>query len=152
MLEHDFEESIGYWVCRTSRALEQALNEELTPHGITYRQWQVLCWLAIDGPLTQRELADRLRVEAPTVVGILDSMERRGWIRREAAKGDRRKKRIVPTRQAQSVWNQIATCARRVRARATSGITPEDLETVKRVMRQIQDNLNRKSDCQGQAS
>ena len=48
-LQFDFEDSIGYWVCMTARALEQALNDELIPHGITYRQWQVLCWLALKG-------------------------------------------------------------------------------------------------------
>jgi len=42
VLEYDFDNSIGYWICMTSHCFEQALNEELTPRGITYRQFQVL--------------------------------------------------------------------------------------------------------------
>src|SRR3712207_6807387 len=125
----------------TARALEQALNEELAPHGITYRQWQVLCWLSLEGELTQTQLADRLRVEAPTLVGILDRMERDGWISRQPSAKDRRKKIIVTTPRVQPVWNKIADCARRVRARATEGISAEDLATLKKVMSAIQQNL-----------
>ena len=47
MQPYDFENSVTYWVVPTAHALERALNEELTPHGITYSQCQVLAWLAL---------------------------------------------------------------------------------------------------------
>jgi MarR family transcriptional regulator for hemolysin len=140
-LEYDFEESIGYWMFMASRAWEQCLNEEMAPHGMTYRQWQVLCWLALEGELTQKQLADRLRIEAPTLVGILDRMEKAGWIERRPAPNDRRKNLIIPTLRVQPIWNKVVGVARQVRARATAGITPEDLVAVKRVMDRIQKNL-----------
>ena len=49
MLEHDFEDSLGYWTCRTAHAMERAMNEELAAHGITFQQWQVLAWTALEG-------------------------------------------------------------------------------------------------------
>lgn len=142
MLEYDFEESIGYWICMTARAMEQAVNDELAPQGITYRQFQVLAWLALEGGLSQIELADRLRIEAPTLVGILDRMEREQWIRREADPKDRRRKIIKPTPRVQPVWEKMTACARRVRGRAGIGISPEELELVKRVLAKVQNNLN----------
>ncbi len=91
LLAHDFEGYVGYWICMASRAFERAMNEELAPSGITYRQCQVLAWLAIDGNLSQTDLAERMRIEPPTLVGILDRMEREGWVRRESDTSDRRK-------------------------------------------------------------
>jgi MarR family transcriptional regulator for hemolysin len=140
-LEQDFEQSIGYWVHMTARGFERALNEELAPHGITYRQWQVLAWLALEEELTQSELAERLRIEAPTLVGILDRMERDGWIRREPAARDRRKKVIRPTPQVEPVWQKILACARRLRRQATRGLDPAEIEIVKGVLSRIQRNL-----------
>ena len=35
VLDYDFEASIAYWVVMTARTFEQALNEELAPHGAT---------------------------------------------------------------------------------------------------------------------
>ena len=44
-IEHDFEASVGYWVTVSALAFRKSLNEELAPHGVTYRQSQVLGWL-----------------------------------------------------------------------------------------------------------
>lgn len=141
MLEYDFEESLGFWIVMTSRLWEKALNDELAPHGITYRQVQVLGWLALEGELTQSQLAERLRIEAPTLVGILERMERDRWIARTTSKQDRRKKIVKPTPRVQPVWAKIVTAARQLRVRATAGLNPKDLALVKKVLGQVQENL-----------
>ncbi|MDQ3332982.1 MAG: hypothetical protein M3552_20415 [Planctomycetota bacterium] len=43
------------------------MNEELAAEGITYRQGQVLAWLAFDGDLAQCDLAERMSVEPPSL-------------------------------------------------------------------------------------
>jgi MarR family transcriptional regulator for hemolysin len=141
VLEHDFEQSIGYWSHMVSRAFERALNEELAPHGITLRQSQVLGWLALDRELTQTQLADRLRIEPPTLVRILDRMEDAGWIARHSDPDDRRKKLIRATRRVKPVWARILECIRQVRARALEGIAPEDVQTARLVLQKLHDNL-----------
>lgn len=143
MLQYDFEESIGYWLTISTQAIHRALNDELAPHGITYRQTQVLAWLAVEGELTQSDLACRMLIEPPTLVGILDRMERDGWITRESSSTDRRKKLIRPNPQAEPVWEKIVSCAKRVRARATRGMTPEEVETALSLLRRIHENVQK---------
>jgi MarR family transcriptional regulator for hemolysin len=142
VLEQDFEQSIGYWSHMVARAFERALNEELAPLGITLRQCQVLAWLALDRQLTQCQLADRMRIEPPTLVRILDRMEEAGWVTRQTPAVDRRKKVIRPTRRVKPVWDRILSCIRRVRARATERIDPKDLETTRRVLTLVHENLH----------
>ena len=141
MLEYDFEASIGYWIYMTAQAFEREFNDQLAPHGITHRQCQVLFWLALKGDLTQAELSANMRIEAATLVGILDRMERDGWITRQVSASDRRKKLIRPTLRVEPIWRKITACARRVRARATRGIPPRDLQRVRDVLAAIQSNL-----------
>jgi MarR family transcriptional regulator for hemolysin len=141
VLEYDFENSVGYWVCQTSHELQRAFNEELAPQGITFRQAQVLGCLALEGRLSQSDLAERMRIEPPTVVGILDRMERDGWIRRESDKKDRRRKFVEPMRAARPVWSKIVAAAKRVRSRATRGMTPAQLVQLKKLLRMVQENL-----------
>lgn len=151
MLQYDFEESIGYWLTIATQAMHRALNDELAPHGITYRQTQVLAWLAVEGELTQSDLACRMLIEPPTLVGILDRMERDGWITRESSPTDRRKKLIRPNPAAEPVWEKIVSCAKRVRARATRGMTPDEVETALSLLRRIHENVQ-KSDARVPAS
>lgn len=141
MLQYDFEESVGYWVVLTAHVFQRALGEELAPHGITCRQWQVLAWLALDGCLTQAELAERMDLEAATLVSVLGRMERDGWIRREDCPSDRRKRLIHPTASAKPIWEKSVACARRVRARATQGFTPQQMQAAKELLGAMRDNL-----------
>jgi MarR family transcriptional regulator, transcriptional regulator for hemolysin len=142
VLEYDFEESIGYWTCLTARALEQAMNEELAAHGITYQQWQVLAWIALEGDLTQSQLAERLRVEPPTMAGILDRMERSEWICRETDPEDRRRKIVRPMPRVRPVWDRMIACARRIRARATDGLTAAEVARTREALAKILHNLH----------
>src|SRR4051794_20415990 len=121
MLQYDFEKSVGCWVAMTSHAMRRELATQLAKEGITLRQWEVLAWTALEGEISQAELAERLGIEAPTLVGILDRMERDGWLDRYPCSQDRRKKRIRATEKAETLWNRMVDCAHRVRAQATQG-------------------------------
>jgi MarR family transcriptional regulator, transcriptional regulator for hemolysin len=143
LLEHDFEESLGYWTYMTSNALEKAMNEELAAHGITFQQWQVLAWIALEGgELAQSDLADRLKIEPPTLAGILERMERDGWVRRETDPDDRRRKIVRPTPAVEPVWKQMVTCAKQVRARAFRGLSAETIRQTRQVLATVLENLS----------
>jgi DNA-binding MarR family transcriptional regulator len=141
MLDYDFEESVGYWVTVTSRAIRRAIDLELAKEDITFRQFEVLAWIALEGEQSQVELAERLGIEAPTLAGILSRMERDGWLERHGCPEDRRRKRIRATPKAEAVWVRMADCCRRVRAKATHGISVEELETFKRICQQLRANV-----------
>ena len=53
------------------------------PHGITAAQYNVLSALAAAGDgMSQRELGDLLVVDRSNVTGLVDRMEKAGWVRR----------------------------------------------------------------------
>jgi MarR family transcriptional regulator for hemolysin len=138
---YDFQKSLGYFVIPVAHALERALNEELVPLGVTLRQWQVIACLILYKEACQADLARLLRVETPTLKGILDRMQRDGWIERRPSSEDRRcnvirlKPAVVP------IWKPMAACARRVRRRAMKGITPRQFETMKTALAKVRLNL-----------
>lgn len=141
MLDYDFENSAGFWIMTTAHDYERAFNDELAPEGITLRQCQVLGFLALAGPLAQNELAERMRIEPPTLVGILDRMERDGWIRRVPCANDRRRKLIRPLPAAKPVWERIVKVARRLRTQATRGMSAADKLMLRRLLKLVQKNL-----------
>lgn len=141
MLQFDFENSVGYWVFATKHELSRALNDELSAHGITYRQWEVLAWISFSPDLSQCELAENMSIEAPTLVGVLDRMERDGWIQRVPGETDRRRKLIRPTQKVEPLWAKMVDCAHRVRARATEGLSVEQLDQMRDTLATIRANL-----------
>jgi MarR family transcriptional regulator for hemolysin len=151
-LGYDFEASPGYWLTITTQALHRALNDELAPTGITYRQSQVVGWLTMERELALGELAARMLIEPPTLVGILERMESNGWIERVRCDVDRRRKQIRLTQAAEPVWERIVDCIYRVRARAMAGLEPQQIEQLNDLLRHIHGNLVTTSSASGRRS
>lgn len=145
MLQYDFEESVGYWLTVTTQAYHRAFNDALAPHGITFRQSQVLGWLALEGETTQAELAGKMLIEPATLVSILDRMERARLIVRRSCATDRRRKWVSVAPDAEPVWQRIVECANRIRQRATAGLSDRQQAVLKRALRRVHENLRSRS-------
>lgn len=144
MIKYDFERSISYWVGLTSTLFEISLNNELADSGITLRQVQVLACLALKGEVTQSELAAMLRIEPPTLVRILDRMERDYWVERCPSPDDRRKKIIRTTEKVNSHWKHIVQCGERVQDKAMKGLSKTQIDNLNETLAIMRENL---SDC-----
>lgn len=91
--------------------------------------------------LTQKDLADRIGVEGPTLIPMIDKMEKDGYLRREIDPYDRRNNKIKRTEKTESLWENMIDCALRVRERATKNIPTEKLQNFCGVLNAIYGNL-----------
>jgi len=58
--------------------------------GISATDMDALEHLEADGPLTQRQLGDRLSLTSGAITMLVDRLEKAGWVRRRAHPSDRR--------------------------------------------------------------
>jgi MarR family transcriptional regulator, transcriptional regulator for hemolysin len=114
------------------------LDARLRPWGMTQTTWRTL-WLlrAADACYNQSELAARLGIETPTLVGILDRMESKGWLRRVPDEQDRRQKRIEITEAGRDAAREIEGEVLAVRAEMLAGFDAQELQTGARVLERI---------------
>ncbi len=91
--------------------------------------------------INQRELADELELETPTLVRILDAMEAQNFIERRAAVSDRRAKQIFMTESGKVVAAEVEALATGVRADILEGISDEDVGMALKVIRAMTANL-----------
>jgi MarR family transcriptional regulator for hemolysin len=82
-----------------------------------------------------------MTIEPPTLAGILDRMERSGWISRLPHPTDKRRKLVRLEPRIGPVWEQLAACSLRVRARAVQGLPPEQLTALREGLAAVQENL-----------
>lgn len=84
------------------------VDERLRPTGLTLARATVLYWIGELPPDTsQRELADLVGIEGPTLVRQLHALEAQGLVERVAMPGDRRAKGLRLTAAAQPLIDQI---------------------------------------------
>ena len=135
-------EHVGITISRTARTWRTKLDERLSPLGLTQARWLVLMHLSrMGGESLQKELAFIVGVEGPTLVRVLDGLERLGLVQRLGVEGDKRARLIRLTSKADSVISDIMRIGIKLRGEALAGISDEDIESFFRVLEAILANL-----------
>lgn len=93
------------------------------------------------GGLTQKVLADAVGIEGPTLVGLLDRLERNGWIERNACPDDRRAKRVVPTPKAKETRAAVRRIATTLRRDILTGIDEARVEQCTALLTEMKQRL-----------
>jgi MarR family transcriptional regulator for hemolysin len=143
MSTFDYKTNPGFIISRTARSLSRSLDIRLRNKvGITFAQWRVLVLLTKthDG-LSQKEIAEGLGLEAPTLIPILDKLQKDGFIERRVDHNDRRNNRIYRSNKTFEIWETTIECATRVLTRATAGLSEDKVQTMKEVLEKMWVNL-----------
>ncbi|AIF83024.1 transcriptional regulator [Candidatus Nitrososphaera evergladensis SR1] len=123
--------------------MQKAFDFDLRKNvGINWSQAKVIMTLAQKNGVAQKEIADGICIEAPTLVPIIDKMEREGLVERRQDMADRRNNRVYLTDRSRSLQNAIDESIARVRKVAYKGITKGDLETTMEVLETITKNAS----------
>lgn len=133
-------EKLGFLLSETARAWRTELDQRLRPVGLSQSKWTTLVHLARGADkLTQKEIAARIGIEEPTLAGLLDRLERDGWIKRKGALHDRRCKTVHLQKRAHSVLGRIFDTAQELRHELIKQISPNDLQICMSVLSRIRD-------------
>jgi MarR family transcriptional regulator, transcriptional regulator for hemolysin len=123
--------------------LDSELREKV---GVTVGQWKVMVMLVNQDGLTQKEIAERLGLEGPTLIPIIDKMERDDLVVRKVDASDRRNNKIYRTEKANKSWNEMLKCAVKVRQVSLKGIPDENIDNAKNVLEYVYQNLRNQFD------
>jgi len=127
-----------------ARRWRTRLNERLKSIGQTDARCAALAEIAdCENGVVQRELSQRLGVEEPTVVRLLDALEAQGWVERRAHSLDRRAKVVQITPDAQPVLDQAQAIVSELQEEMFAEIDPSDLAVCLRVLNQLTRKLDR---------
>ncbi|HTJ79607.1 MAG TPA: MarR family transcriptional regulator [Rariglobus sp.] len=109
------------------------------PHGLTAAQYNVLHALsdAADG-LSQRELGDILVVDRSNVTGLLDRLEKAGWVKRSDHPTDRRVYRVSLTPSGRKLWAKVEPRYLEVTEQVTAGLTGKQVRDAISVLKSLQ--------------
>jgi MarR family transcriptional regulator for hemolysin len=131
-------------LAQLSRAWRAELDRRLVGLGLSQARWLVLLHLArFDTPPTQRELAQSVGVEGPTLARLLDGLEAQGLVSRQAVAEDRRAKQITLSAKAQPLIEQIEAISTQLRHELFAGIDPVELQRCQQVQERILANLEK---------
>ncbi len=125
--------------------MEDVFEAEFGEVGLSLAEGQTLYGLVRTGAGSQKQLADRLRIEPPTFARLIRRLESRGLVWRFEADGDRRAKQLLLTAEGRDL---VATIKRKTAgnlAKLVSGVIVSELETAQAVIGCIATNVGKLS-------
>jgi DNA-binding MarR family transcriptional regulator len=103
----DDEHYIGYTITDVGRLLRTVFERRVRAVGLTRAQWLVIARVHRRPGLSQSEVADLLEIEKASAGRLIDRMEAKGWLRRQADASDRRVNRLHLTPEARRLHAAI---------------------------------------------
>jgi DNA-binding MarR family transcriptional regulator len=115
---------------------------------LTSEQCLILVMLGCESQVNQQDLADRMFKDKTGISRLVSGMERKGLIQRTSTIEDRRNNFVQLTDFGRSTLSTIQKQLSEIRVEAREGIAEKDMETCRRVLQKLVDNL---SACEEQA-
>ena len=126
---------------RTADMAFERIGRLLRPLKVSAAGGLVLGQLRDHGAMSPSELGDRLIVTRATVTGLLDSLERRGFVRRTANPTDRRSLVVEITPTGLEVLQEVRTIIHHNETAWMRVLSEEELHTYIGLLHRIQDSV-----------
>jgi len=102
-----FDDCICFRLGKVVRIVTKAYREEIASYGMTHGQFFMMVAIMEEDGLLPSELADKTAQDRATTTGLLDRLEKEGWIERKPDKIDRRSFRIYLTKSSKRYRKSI---------------------------------------------
>ena len=135
------DESIGLLANQTNRKMVRYVNLKLKSYDITLEQWVVLVMLTKEDRMNQKQLAQKVEKDQPTLARILDILERKKLIERLSIKEDRRSFSVYITDLGRNLKEEVATFLEDEFKKMLVGISEAKIDIYREVMMQINNNI-----------
>lgn len=120
--------------------LQRDMDESFRRDGLTGARAHLL-WALRDGPTTQRELADELRVTPRNITGLVDALAEAGHVVRGPHPSDRRATLVELTRQGRAKVDAMVAGYAEMHEVLFGGLSERQLATFSRTLGHVVERL-----------
>jgi DNA-binding MarR family transcriptional regulator len=138
---YNIEKSIGFLIYRTALAMKGAFERVLKEQGldITPEQCGILALLLEEEGLSQKEIGDVLFKDKPNISRMLDILERKRLIFRQAT--DRRRYSVFLTEEGKQLIEKVHPLKLQLTEKAFRGLLAREMETLENIINRIYRNI-----------
>jgi DNA-binding MarR family transcriptional regulator len=137
----DLMAQVAYRIRLVQIAAYKNFERAATGFGTAPRYYGMLKFVEANPGICQARLAEAIYLDRSSLVPILATLTREGWIERKADQGDKRVRQVFLTTAGAARLKQLDRLAAAHEARLTEGFDNEERATLLRLLERVDDNL-----------
>jgi DNA-binding MarR family transcriptional regulator len=143
VLDQGFDDEVEAMTVRIwtiHKQFRAATKEAAAEVGLQDFEYETLHSLMIrdtPGRASPGELAQEMGVSNAGVTGRLDSMEKKGWVKRMPGVGDRRRVEVEATREGLRLWREAMQLRGTVEDEVATALSNQELVTLNRLLKKM---------------
>jgi DNA-binding MarR family transcriptional regulator len=141
-----FQDCICFQLGAVGRKITRYYKDKIASLGLTHGQFFMLVALFEEDGMLPSQLADKTALDRPTTTGLLDRLERDGWIERRLDPTDRRTLRVHLTSKARQARQAVISIFEETNGQFLSRFSPEEWKLFQSFLRRLEGGLALKSD------
>ena len=135
---------VGFLFKQINTVYEKDINNQLKGIGITSSQCEVLDYLfhCDKEEVNQRDIEKALNLKNPTVTGILQRLDEKGYVLIVPNAKDKRKKNVYLTEKAYDIQRRMEADRRRIDKNLTLGMTRREVQALQKMLNRVLYNVS----------
>ncbi|MDA0118131.1 MarR family winged helix-turn-helix transcriptional regulator [Vibrio sp. T11.5] len=133
----DRQSSFGWLINVVANDAAKNLDTELKKHGLTLALWPTLMCLWEEEGVTQRDIAQKSKVENSTTTRTLDKLESLGLVERHTDPNSRRAFRIYLTNEGRALKDTLVPIPIAINQKLLSVLEPEERGEIIRLLQKM---------------
>ncbi|UNC91982.1 MarR family winged helix-turn-helix transcriptional regulator [Candidatus Contubernalis alkaliaceticus] len=134
---NSIENSLGFLLSKCHRKAFQMLKQRLEPYGITPPQFAVMSFLWQREGINQNQLGELMNTDNATLSGIIDRLEKVGYIKREKNLQDRRSFSLVVTEDGVKIQKELESIVMEHYKILTKPLEEDELMTLIQLLKKL---------------
>ena len=135
---------VGFLFKQINTVYEKDINNQLKGIGITSSQCEVLDYLfhCDKEEVNQRDIEKALNLKNPTVTGLLQRLDEKGYVLIIPNAKDKRKKNVYLTEKAYDIQRRMEADRRKMDREMTRGMTKKEIAALNRGLEKMLYNIS----------
>lgn len=135
---------IGMMLWMLNNRLSARCNKELEEIELTISQSEIIAYLIHNEhrEVNQRDIELEFKLMNPTVTGILNRLEKKGFVKRTKSESDRRYKRVELTEKGRELKGEMLKKVMETKKILFRGLSDDELNVFGNTLRILIDNIS----------
>lgn len=136
-----FDDSLPMMLHRALDGVMPVYRELFARYDLTDQQWRILRVLWASGKVTSVELSERTLLAPPSLVGIVDRLEKKGLVARVRSVEDRRVVHVTATDKGKALEKQVMPQVAKIHARIRGSVSQREWDALARTLNKISEDM-----------